>query len=126
MMDAYISADARRSLQAQVIMGARLDGFLLGHKRGHRLFVEEILPTQRGFFPSFEKYITLNTFLNDRIIGFFSFNPEESTTRKILAPFAQGKLFLDITPRDGQKLDIKSYAIDFDERFYLSPIKLKS
>lgn len=124
-MDAYISADARQFLKAQVIMGARIDGFLLGHKRGHRLFVEEILPTQRGFFPSLEKYISLNTFLDDRIIGFFSFNPDDRTIRKILAPFAQGKLFLDITPRDGQKLDIKSYTIDFDERFNLSPIKLK-
>jgi hypothetical protein len=126
MMDAYISADARQFLQAQIIMGARTDGFLLGHMRGHRLFVEEILPTQIGFFPSLEKYFSMNSLLNDRIIGFFSFTPDENTTRKILAPFAQGKLFLDITPRDGQKLDIKSYTIDFDERFYLSPIKLKS
>ncbi|MFC2165925.1 hypothetical protein ACFLT2_13135 [Acidobacteriota bacterium] len=125
-MDAYISADARQLIHAQILMGARIDGFLLGHKRGHRLFVEEILPTQRGFFSSLEKYISLNTLLNERIIGFFSFNPEESTTRKILAPFAQGKLFLDITPRDSKKLDIKSYTIDFDERFYFSPIKIKS
>ena len=124
-MDAYISAEARQFLQAQIIMGARIDGFLLGHKRGRRLFVEEILPTQKGFFPSYEKYAALNTHLNDRIIGFFSFNPEENTTQKILAPFAQGKLFLDITPRDGDKLDIESYIVDFDERFYLSPIKLK-
>ena len=126
MMDAYISAEARKFLQAQIILGARIDGFLLGHKRGHRLFVEEILPTQRGFFHSHEKYVALNKLLKDRIIGFFSFNPEENTTKKILAPFAQGKLFLDITPRDGHRLDIKSYAIDFDERFYLSPIKLKN
>lgn len=125
-MDAYVSANARQFLKAQIIMGVRTDGFLLGHKRGHRLFVEEILPTQRGFFPSLEKYTSLNTFLNDKIIGFFSFNPDDRTTRKILAPFAQGKLFLDITPRDGQKLDIKSYTIDFDEGFYLSPLKLKA
>lgn len=125
-MDAYISAEARQLLQAQIIMGARIDGFLLGHKKGHRLFVEEILPTQRGFFPSLEKYTALNTHLNDRIIGFFSFNPEENTTQKILAPFAQGKLFLDITPRDSQKLDIEAYTIDFSESFYLSPIKIKS
>ena len=124
-MDAYISAEARQFLQAQIIMGARIDGLLLGHKKGHRLFVEEILPTQKGFFPSLDKYIALNTHFKDRIIGFFSFNPEESTTQKVLAPFAQGKLFLDITPRDGQKLDIKSYTVDFDERFYLSPIKIK-
>lgn len=125
-MDAYISVEARQFLQAQIIMGARIDGLLLGHKKGHRLFVEDILPTQKGFFSSLEKYITLNTLLNDRIIGFYSFNPEESTTQKALAPFAQGKLFLDITPRDSQKLDIKSYTIDFDEGFYLSPIKIKS
>ncbi len=125
-MDAYISADARQLLKAQIIMGGRIDGVLLGHKRGHRLFVEEILPTQKGFFPSLEKYILLNTLLKERIIGFVSFNPEERTTRKILAPFAQGKLFLDITPRDSQKLVIKSYTIDFDEKFYFSPIKIKS
>jgi len=125
-MDAYVSAKARQFLKAQIIIGARLDGFLLGHKRGHRLFVEEILPTQRGFFPSLEKYISLNTLLKDRIIGFFSFTPDESTKRKILAPFAQGKLFLDITPRDSKKLDIKSYTIDFDEKFYLFPIKIKT
>lgn len=125
-MDAYVSAKARQFLKAQIILGARLDGFLLGHKRGHRLFVEEILPTQRGFFPSLEKYISLNTLFTDRIIGFFSFTPDDSTTRKILAPFAQGKLFLDITPGDSKKLDIKSYTVDFDEKFYLSPVKIKS
>jgi len=125
-MDAYISADARRFLQAQIIMGARNDGFLLGHKRGHRLIVEEILPAQQGFFPSFERYIALNSLLNDRIIGFYSFNPEDGQTKKILAPFAQGKLYLDITPRDAKKLDIKAYTIDFDERFYLLPVKLKA
>jgi hypothetical protein len=125
-MDAYISAEVRQFLRAQIILGSRIDGLLLGHRRGHRLFVEEILPTQRGFFPSLEKYFALNRHLNDRIIGFFSFSPEKNTTRKILAPFAQGKLFLDITPRDSQKMDIKSYTVDFDERFYLSPIKLKA
>jgi hypothetical protein len=61
-----------------------------------------------------------------RVIGFFSFNPAEERAEKILKPFAQGKLYLSIISQDNDAMDIRSSRVDFKDRFYLTPIRLKS
>jgi hypothetical protein len=125
-MDAYLSEEAYRALEALNMVRGNQDGLLLGHLRGHRFFVEKILPTQKGFFSSQEQYLSLNQHFGDRVIGFFSFNPEKKKAKKILAPITQGKLYLSINSQGGDSLDIRSYRIDFQDQFFLSPIRLKS
>ncbi len=125
-MDAYLSDEAYSSLEALNMVRGDQDGLLLGHMRGHRFFVEKIFPTQKGFFSSHEQYISLNQHFSDRVIGFFSFNPDERKAKKILAPLSQGKLYLSIHSQGDNALDIRSYRIDYKDRFYLSPIRLKS
>jgi hypothetical protein len=125
-MDAYLSEEAHSSLEALNMMRGDHDGFLLGHMRGHRFFVEKIFPTQKGFFSSQEQFLSLNQHFSDRVIGFFSFNPDDRRAKKILAPLTQGKLYLSINSQSKNTLDIRSYRVDFKERFYLSPIRLKS
>ncbi len=124
-MDAYLSEEAYRSLEALNIARGDQDGLLLGHIRGHRFFVEKIFPTQKGFFSNLEHYLSLSHHFENRVIGFFAFNTDERKIRKILAPIGQGKLYLSLHPQEGGTLDIRPYRIDFQGQFYLCPIRLK-
>ncbi len=125
-MDVYLSDEAYSFLKALNLLKGDRDGLLLGHIRGHRFFVEKIFPTQKGFFSSKEQYISLSQHFGDRVIGFFSFSPDERKANKILSPLTQGKLYLNIQSQGENGLDIRSFKIDFEDRFYLSPIRLKS
>lgn len=127
-MDAYLSEETYQSLAALILISSRSssDGFLIGHKRGHRFFVEKIFPSTPGFFPSLKKYHELDQLFNGKLLGFFSFNPDEKKIKKILVPFACGKLFLEISSNQQKKMTIKSYVIDYENEFLLLPVKLTS
>lgn len=126
-MDAYLSRDAHQSLKALWLISSNSipDGFLIGHKRGHRFFVEKIFPSLEGFFPSLKKYQELDELYEGKLLGFFSFRPDEKKIKKILAPFAYRKLFLEINLNTQKEVVIKPYIIDFDREFILVEIKLK-
>jgi hypothetical protein len=127
-MDAYLSQEAYQSLTALNLISSSSssDGLLIGHKRGHRFFVEKIFPSLPGFFPSLKKYHALDQLFNGKLLGFFSFSPGENKIKKILAPFACGKLFLEISSNQQKKMTIKSYVIDYENEFLLLPVKLTS
>jgi hypothetical protein len=127
-MDAYLSREARQSLTALRLVSSNAlpDGLLLGHKRGHRFFVEKILPSLKGFFPSIKKYQELDEFYEGKLLGFFSLQPDEKKIKKILAPFAYQKLFLEINLNTRKEIAIKPHVIDYDKEFFLIPIKLKN
>lgn len=126
-MDAYLSREAYQSLTALWLVSSNSipDGFLIGHKRGHRFFVEKIFPSLEGFFPSLEKYQELDKLFKEKILGFFTFRPDEKKIKKILAPFAYRKLFLEINLNTQKEMAVKPYIIDRDKEFLLLPIKLK-
>ena len=125
-MDVYLSEEAQHSLEALNLVKGDRDGLLLGHMRGHRFFVEKIFLTQKGFFSSQEHYLSLSQHFDDRVIGFFSFSPDERKTRKILTPLTQGKLYLSIHPQGEKEPSIRSFKIDFKDRFFFSSVRLKS
>lgn len=127
-MDTYLSREAYQSLRALNIISSSStsEGFLLGHKRGHRFFVEKIFPSMPGFFPSLKKYQELDQLFGGKLLGFFSFNPDEKKIKKILAPYACGKLLLKIKLNKQKKMTLQSYVIDYENEFFLFPIKLKS
>ena len=79
-----------------------------------------------GFFPSLKKYQELDQLFGGKLLGFFSFNPDEKKVKKIMAPFACGKLLLKITQNKQKKMTIQSYVVDFENDFFLFPIELKS
>ncbi|NIM91887.1 MAG: hypothetical protein GTO17_13175 [Candidatus Aminicenantes bacterium] len=125
-MDAYLSREAYHFLLGLNLASSKptLDGILIGHKRGHRFFVEKVFPAQ-GFYSSLENYFALDEHFRGKLIGFFSYEADEKKKRKILLPFAYGQLFLDIRLTPKKKMDIKSYVIDHKKDFFLSPIDLK-
>jgi hypothetical protein len=125
-MDAYLSGEAHQSLTALSLMHPSPipDGFLIGHKRGHRFFVEKISSSMKGFFPSLKKYHEMEKLFDGKLIGFYSYTIDEEKTKKILAPFAFGKLFLEINLNPQKKMIIKSFVIDHEKKFVLLPVKL--
>ena len=126
-MDAYLSREAYHFLLGLNLASSKpnLDGILIGHKRGHRFFVEKVFPTRKGFYTSLENYFTLDEHFGGKLIGFFTFEADEKKKKKILLPFAYGQLFLDIRLTQKKKMTIKSYVIDYKKEFFLSPIDLK-
>jgi len=123
-MDVYLSEEASLLLKALSLASSRprADGFLIGHKRGQRFFVEKIFSSERGFFPSLENFRGLDQLFDGKIIGFFSFKADKKKIKKILAAFAYGKLFLDVHLNKRHKMAIRSYVVDFRNTFYLSPV----
>ena len=89
-------------------------------------FVEKILASPKGFFSSPQKYFNLKQKLEDKILGFYSFQTNEKQLKKILTPFAYGKIFLRLDLDKSDQLEIKPFVIEHDQGFFLQPINLKS
>jgi hypothetical protein len=127
MMDAYLSREAFRSFEALGLIGPHGNpgGLLIGHKRGHRYFVESVFPALKNFSSFPEEYFHLDHLFKGKLIGFFTFGSGEESIKKVLAPFAYGKLLLEVRLQK-EKISIKSFIIDYEEEFFLSPIRLKT
>lgn len=125
-MDAYLSGEAQQSFEALNLMysSSLPDGLLIGHKRGQRFFVERIFSSMKGFFPSLKKYNEMDKLFDGKLIGFYSYSIDDKKINKILAPFAFGKLFLQISLNPQKKMTIQSFVIDHEKEFVLLPVKL--
>ena len=126
-MDAYLSREAYHFLLGLNLTSSKpnADGLLIGHKRGHRFFVEKIFATQKGFYSSLKNYFALDKHFGGKLIGFFAYGADAKRIKKILLPFAFGQLFLNIHPTKKKKMTIKSYIIDYKRDFFLSPVDLR-
>ena len=119
-MDVYLTGDARQSFEAlrRLAPGKKALGFLLGHKRGNRIFVERVFASPRRSWPPLEELYALDRLFDGKITGFFAFGPDERIKRRLLAPFAVGKAFLEILhARAGGQMKMLAWVIDFDGRF---------
>jgi hypothetical protein len=122
-MDAYLTRGAMQTLRSlALVSGAGAEGFLLGHRCGPRRLVEDVLPTRPGFFPSLESFIESDRLLGGRVVGFFSFKPAPARLKKILAPFAVGKIFLDASSLASKRGAPRAFLVDFDRAFRLRPL----
>ncbi len=125
-MDAYLSQEAYHFFRGLNLASPKpnQDGILIGHKRGHRFFVEKVFPA-KGFYASLENYFALDEHFGGKLIGFFTYEAGQKKKSKILLPFAYGQLFLDIRLTSKKKMTIKSYVIDYKKDFFLSAVDLK-
>jgi hypothetical protein len=127
-VDAYLAAEALQAFGAlsAVSPGKGVFGFLLGHKRGRRYFVEKIFPAPSGFQPTLQNLVRLDRLFADKIIGFFaSGSRRRDVEEQLKQPYAAGRLYLDVRFRkDPRSPGFKSYAIDFDGRFRFEPLAL--
>lgn len=127
-MEVFLSKESVQSFSAlqHSLTKTNTDGFLIGHKRGGMFFVEKIIPSQKGFYSSQQKYFELREKFDDRILGFYSFQPTEAKLKKILAPHGYGKIFFSLDRDRSNQLDIKPFVIEYDQKFFLLPIGIKS
>lgn len=127
-MEVFLSKESVQALSALQcsLSNTNSDGFLIGHKRGDMFFVEKVIPSQKDFYSSRQNYFELSKKIEDRILGFYSFHTTENKLKKILTPLGYGKVFLRLDRDDPDQLDIKPFAIEHDQDFFLLPIILKS
>ena len=122
-MDAYLTAEAGLILKA----AGRLSdspqcGFLIGHRRGPRHFVESVVPAGSDCPFSCDQVRILDRLFEGPVAGFFIIGGGRKLRDRLLEPQACGKLLLVAGP--GRDAALKAYIVEFDGRFRLSPIPL--
>ncbi len=122
-MDIYLSQETRQSLHGLNLMCSKSSGYLIGHMRGNRFFIEKIFPCSNPIPGSIEKNIQLNNIFEDKLIGFFSFNADDKNKKRLLAPFFTGKLFLEIKSDKQKTASIIPYVIEYKNEFFLKELK---
>ena len=127
-MDVFIAKEAEAGLRAASFVNSPADrrGLLLGHRRGPRYFVARVFPVGGRSFPSAARLRKLDGLFDGRIIGFYAARNPAPGPGGILQPFAFGKLFLRVLGPSARpdRLVVKAGVIEYDGRFYLSPIPL--
>ena len=127
-MEVFLSKQTTDSFSAlqHGLSKTNTDGFLIGHKRGDLFFIEKIFPSQKNFYSSENEFFTMKQKLDDKILGFYSFQTTETKLKKILKPIGYGKILLRFDQDKRNRWATKSYVIEYDQDFYLLPIGLKS
>jgi len=127
-MDAFLSGEAAQFLEVLSLVAGRspVFGFLIGHRRDHRFFVEKVLPAPQGSSLSAELFFKLDKALGGGIIGFFGLRTSSRHIKGALSPYGFGKLYLEINPDSRKKARRRSFVIDYEKKFRLRPILLKT
>ncbi len=124
-MDVYLTRAARTHFRALASFSSCPDGFLIGHKRGQRYFVESVFSAPFRVAAAQAKYINLDQLLDEKILGFFTFLPNNTKRERLFCPLFMGKVLLEVQVSSGKDPDMKAYSIDYADRFFLSPLKIK-
>jgi hypothetical protein len=125
-MDAYLTAEARRSLEALALLGGAR-GYLVGHRRGPRFIVEAFVPAAGSRRLSGADLRALDRVFGGPAVGFFAVGPGRSAVRReVLRPFGCGKLFLEARLDARKELVLQAFSVEFDTEFALSPLPIAS
>jgi len=123
-MDIFLSIAAQKAFAAIAVLAkkARSAGFLLGHVRGGRYFVENALAAGESDWAEHETYDRLDSIEPGRIIGFFVFSKSAAERRRIGQPHACGKAVLAAAKKPGGPLEFQGFRIDYTGRFVFDPL----
>jgi hypothetical protein len=96
-------------------------GFLLGHRRGPRVFVERLFPAGAGAaLPPPGELDEIDRGFGRRIVGLFAVRPSPAFRRSVAGPYFYGRLVLEVRPaKNGPAL--KLFVVEFDRKFVLAP-----
>ncbi len=125
-MSVYLCDEAKKYLEGLALSSQGSQGILIGHKRGHSYYIEQVCPYLRSLCLTDKEFSLLNEHFDDKIIGFYTFSSDKGKEEKILAPFAVGKIFLRVNKKRGNDLLTDSFLIDFDEKFILKKIQIQN
>jgi hypothetical protein len=126
-VDVFITREAFAQIKALKALrpGPSAWGFLLGHKRARRFFVEGLFPACGvDVPPSPERLDELDRLLAGRVIGLFAVRPAAALKKSVLGPYFYGRLFLDIRLSKKGPV-VRSFIIEFDREFVLAPVPLE-
>ena len=124
-MEILFTPQSSRLVKALILSGKKPDGILFGHRQGNTFFITDILPTGGGFFTKLENLWAVDDLYNGRLLGFFTFSAGENKTKKIMAPWACGKIFLHINGQEDGSASLKASLVEFEKSFFLREIKIQ-
>ncbi len=103
-----------------------MSGFLVGHKRGQRFYVEKAYPSSGRALASPERCRALDRLFEGKMIGFYSSSSSPKALARFLQPAFCGKLVLLAGRGHEARLSLKPHVVEFDKSFYLLPVSLCS
>jgi hypothetical protein len=99
-------------------------GFLVGHKRARRFFVEGLFPACGAALPPPpEKLDELDRLLGRRVIGIFAVRPGAALTKSVVGPYFYGRLFF-IFRFSKKGPELKPFVVEHGRAFVLAPVAL--
>ena len=125
-VDVFITPEARREIEALNALRPKPPawGFLVGHKRGTRFFVEKAFPAAGATSPPSERdFASIDAVWPGRAIGLFAVRPSPVFRKALLGPMLYGKLFLRLGAPAG-KNSARTFIVEFDRNFILLPVAL--
>lgn len=125
-MDIFLTADAVRILRAvrRLARASGARGFLLGHRRGDRVYIESALPSPANTWPALDSFYALDAELGGKTVGFFILRAAAAARKALLQPFGTGKVLIEIGTRVGSKANFRGALIDYRERFVFKPLRV--
>ncbi|MFC2158265.1 hypothetical protein ACFLT9_10560 [Acidobacteriota bacterium] len=120
MSEVYISTRTQKAIAALSFLRGNCQGWLIGHRRGKRCHIEEILSTDEENLFSIEAFTELDRIYAGGIIGLFS-NRMETLEKSMMAAF-YGKIFL--LKQDSSTEPYKAFTVEYDQDFFLSPTNI--
>ena len=126
-VDALLTAEAAADLEVlnRLRPAPNAWGFLIGHARGPRVFVERLFPAGAGtVLPSPAELDAIDRGLGRRMVGLFAVRPTAAFRKAAAGPYFCGRLLLDIRPSRKAPV-LKPFVVEFDGKFLLAPIVLR-
>jgi hypothetical protein len=109
-----------------LLSGSGPCGYLIGHRRGLRVYIESVIPAGKGHAFTVEQFHLLDDIYDGRAVGFFFFGGGRSAKNRVLQPFAYGKIVLEVRPGGRRKPALKAFSVEYKGRFTLLPVPLAS
>jgi hypothetical protein len=125
-MDVFITPEAGREIEALKALRPKPGtwGAIVGHRRGTRFIVEKILAGgDPGAAPDDRLLDGLEKIWPGRVVGIVAVRPGAALRKALLGPAWYGKLVLAITGT-AKKPALRPAAVEFEKRFFLSPVPL--
>lgn len=126
-MDVLITREASLEIRALGIVRPKTPGwgFLIGHKRGPRFFVEKILAAgNAGPGTAARRFREIERLWPGKVIGLFAIRPGAELKRALLGPFFYGRLFVELRFA-GNRAEARPFVVDFEGAFRLTAIPLE-
>ncbi|MGD1010258.1 MAG: hypothetical protein ABR951_08935 [Candidatus Aminicenantales bacterium] len=127
-MDVFITREALTDVKALAVLRPQPPawGFLVGHKRGRRVFVERLFPAcGTPIPPPPERFDELDRLLGRKVVGLFAVRPGPAFKRSLAGPYFYGRLFLDVRLSRRGPI-VRPFVVDFARKFFLAPVLLET